>query len=366
MHKFFLIRQSPTWTRVKDVVNFLKPRVVSVFGSVYEAWQHVNTAIRRNSKAILKFVSSALLVASAWYGFIFLVGDPPIDTTPALIMVWASVLVLFFALFPRLLDRVKRLKVKDFELELQESVRTSAADDDFISLDDRGDYVFSRKGGFRDLTELLDLAKENPDKQVMLTVNLRDGRDISITMLFIYLFAIDLTGSKVNVLFVSTERPFRDYSDVPKRSILGVVDGKRVMRVLFQRRPWLSRIYSLERDTGIRIDRVIHWEPGRRGRWQQSRHMFEEILHVLENLGPEDREPSEHFLSRAVVRSWFDADLNIGFVDLDDVEASKRDVRRALVRGDEYLIGISDGKFGSVVAVCKVAKRISAKVLDEV
>ena len=101
----------------------------------------LNNLIQRYYKTFFKFALIIIIVASAWFGFIFLVGNPPIDTTPALIMVWLSVLIFFLAFFPKIFDRVKRLKLKDFEIELEESVKKSAAEEDFISMDEFDDLI---------------------------------------------------------------------------------------------------------------------------------------------------------------------------------------------------------------------------------
>jgi hypothetical protein len=59
----------------------------------------------------------SLVLAGVWYGFVKLIVRFSIGPTPALIMVWASAVVLFLAFFPHLLDKIKRVKIKDFELE---------------------------------------------------------------------------------------------------------------------------------------------------------------------------------------------------------------------------------------------------------
>lgn len=137
-------------------------------------------------KPLFRFLGVSAILASGWYAFLSLVSQPPIDATPVLIMIWSSVIVLLFALFPRILDRVKKFKVKDFEIELQDTVARSTSED-YISFSDLDEYTFSQKGDFRNLEDILEQAIRQPSKPILLVANLRDGEYISIPMLFIYL-----------------------------------------------------------------------------------------------------------------------------------------------------------------------------------
>ena len=220
----------------------------------------INIAIVKYYKLFFKFLFILFVLAMAWYGFIFLVGQPPIDSTPALIMVWLSVFMIFLALFPKIFDRIKRFKLKDFEIEFQESVKKSTAEEDFISMDEFDDYVFSQKGDFRNLTQILKEAKRNPDKQILLTVNLRDGDYISIPMLFIYIFFVDLFGNPVNILFITSKKPIRHFSDISQKSILGIISGKKAIKIFYDHFPWLMRIFEFRRFSDIPLDRFFHRE----------------------------------------------------------------------------------------------------------
>ena len=66
-------------------------------------WRVVKPIARR----AFAFLFVATIIGGAWYGFLSIVKPPPIDTTPALIMVWTSVFVLLSSLFPNILDKVK-------------------------------------------------------------------------------------------------------------------------------------------------------------------------------------------------------------------------------------------------------------------
>lgn len=330
-----------------------------MFGRIKKWFKNMFTKLKdfilRYYKIFFKFVSILFLIASAWYGFIYLVGKPPIATTPALIMVWLSVLVLFLALFPKIFDRIKKLKVKDFEIELQESVKKSTAEEDFISMDEFDDYVFSQKGDFRNLNRILRDARRFPEKQILLTVNLRDGHYISIPMLFIYLFFMDIIGNPVNILFNSSRRPIKYFSDITQKSILGMVSGKKVMKIFYDRFPWLMRIFEFGRFSDMRIDKFF-----RRGFKEFPSEMFfrDCYSHLREN-----RHNESEYLTEEDVVSWFGKDLNSRIVDLDDIESNNLNIKNAIEQGDDFLLVIKNRAFKSAVAVCKVTRNISSKVL---
>ena len=309
-------------------------------------------------KTLFKFAAIMLIVAAAWYGFIYLVGKPPIDTTPALIMVWLSVLIIFLALFPKILDRVKRLKIKDFEIELEESVKKAAVEEDFISMDEFDDYVFSQKGDFRNLNQILRDARRFPEKQILLTVNLRDGRYISIPMLFIYLFFMDLIGNPVNILFVSSRRHIKYFSDITNNTILGIVSGKKAIKIFYDRFPWLMRIFEFGRFSDMRIDKFIH--RGFKG-FPYENFFYDCYRHLREN-----RNNENEYLTEEDVISWFGNDLDSKIVDLDNIELNNQLIKNAIEQGDEFLLIVKNGVFKSAIAVCKVTRNVSSKVLASI
>ena len=112
--------------------------------------QLLKSLILNYYEAVLKFIFIIVIIAAAWYGFLYLIGSPPIDATQALLMVWISVIILLFMLFPKVFDRIKRFKFKDIEIELFEAAPTAFIDD-FISMDEINDYEFHQKGNFRNL-----------------------------------------------------------------------------------------------------------------------------------------------------------------------------------------------------------------------
>jgi hypothetical protein len=317
-------------------------------------WQVVKPVIRRT----ITFLTVAAVLAAGWYGFLSMVKAPPIDATPALIMVWASVFVLLFVLFPNLLDKVKKIKVKDFELELQETV-AKATSRDYLSIPDFDEHLFSTKGDFRNLGDIIEQALRFPNKPVLLVANLRDDHYISIPMLFIYLFFLDLVGASVTVLFVSSKQPIRTVSDIRRDHILGAVLGKKVMRVFLERFPRLIRIFDFRRfNDNIRFEDLF-----RSGRFHGEgfEHFFHHLSDVLHDLGVNRSE----YLSERDVENWFTPDLSRHAVELSISETDIKEIQQAISREDEFVIVLRDNKLNSVASICFLTRDMSRKLLDE-
>ncbi|WP_127493662.1 hypothetical protein [Paenibacillus glycanilyticus] len=77
--------------------------------------------LRQGGKRLLY---AGIILAVVWYGFIYLT-ESPTNSSSALIMVWASAVILVFAFFPNIIDKIKRFKFKDVEIELNVSVSKS-------------------------------------------------------------------------------------------------------------------------------------------------------------------------------------------------------------------------------------------------
>lgn len=308
-------------------------------------------------KRALIFLVVAAIIAGAWYGFLLIVKAPPIDATPALIMVWASVFVLLFTLFPNILDKVKKIKVKDFELELQETV-AKATSKDYLSIPTFDEHIFSTKGDFRNLSDIIEQALRFPDKPVLLVVNLRNDYNISIPMLFIYLFFLDLVGASLTVLFVSTRQHIRAFSDIRREHILGAVLGKKVMRIFLERFPRLIRILDFRSfNDNIRFEDIFC-----SGRFRDERfeHFFYRMYEVLHDLGVN----RDEYLTERDIENWYRTELSRHAVELSISETDIKEIRQAIFKEDEFVLVFQDNKLSSVVSVCLLTRDMSRKVLE--
>lgn len=334
----------------------MKKKKKNLFKSVFI---NIKNVIFKYSKHFFKFLFILFVLVMAWYGFIFLVGYPPIDATPALIMVWLSVFMLFFAFFPKIFDRIKRFKIKDFEIELQETVKKLTAEEDFILMDKFDDHVFHEKSDFKNLTQILKEARRNPDKQILLTVNLRDGDYISIHKLFIYIFFMDLIGSSVNILFITSKRQISHFSDISQKSILGIIPGKKAIKIFYDRFPSLMRIFEIEGFSKILLDKFSHRDYNTQFHYEK---FFRECYSFLTRNEFNDSE----FLTEEDVISWFGKDLDNKTINLDNIELNNKKIKDAIEQDDDFLIIIKNSSFRTILAVCKVTRNISSKVLTNI
>jgi len=317
-------------------------------------WKVVKPFVKR----IVPFLFVAAILGGAWYGFLAITKPPPIETTPALIMVWVSAFILLFSLFPNILDKIKRIKVKDFELELQETVARETSKD-FFSILDLDEHIFSTKGNFRNLNVIIEQVAKVPDKPVLLVVNLRDDHYISIPMLFIYLFFLDIVVASVTVLFVSSIQHIRTLSDIRRDFIIGAMLGKRVMRVLLEKFPQLSRIFNLR----IFNDNTIFEEFFHSGRFSGDKfeNFFNHMSELMNDLGIDW---SDH-LTISDVENWFRSNLSRRTIEVSVSIEDIRKIRQSISREDEFVLVLSDNRLNSVVSVCSLTRDIARKVLED-
>jgi len=284
------------------------------------------------------------------------VKPPPIDTTPALIMVWASVFVLIISLFPNILNKIKKIKVKDFELELQETVE-KATSKDFISVPDFDEHIFSTKGDFRNLARTLQQAARFPDKPVLLVANIREGEYISVPMLFVYLFFLDVLGSNVNVLFVSSRRKIQKITDIRQDCILGAVSGKKVIRIIQEKFPRFYRIYNFGRlNDNIRFEDFFL-----SGRYDEERfeHFFRHISDEIDAL----ESNRNRYLTENDVKNWFMGVISSHAIELSISKSNSKEIRKALAKDDEFILILDNNRLNSVISICFMTRDITSKML---
>jgi hypothetical protein len=273
-------------------------------------------------------------------------------------MVWASVFVLLIGLFPNILDRIKRIKVKDFELELQETV-TKASMQDYVSFSDFDQPIFSTKEGFSNLSKILPLALRLPNKPVLLVVNLKDDRYISILMLQIYLFFLDLLGASVFVLFLSKRKKIRSISDIEEDDIVGAVSGKKVLQTFFERFPELLRIFDFRSlPSNMVFDEII-----RTGRFSEGEltNFFQNIQNMFLEFYPN----FQRFLTKNNVKEWFRGHLSIYTIESSVTISDLKIIRQAIEEENEFMTICKNGKLVSLTSLCFLTKDISKKVIAE-
>jgi len=310
-------------------------------------------------RPFFRFIGVATILASGWCAFLLLVSKPPIDPIPVLIMIWLSVLLLLFALFPGILDHIKRFKVKDFEIELQDTVSRSTLDD-YISFPDLDKYTPSQQdNSFRNLENLLAQAIRQPSKPVLLVANLGGGKHVAIPMLFIYLFFLDIVGKSIIVLFVSTRQSLKDIAEITQDSVVGAVSGKTLLQTLYRRFPSFSRIFHIIGSPDSQFEEFLQRGPSR---GEQRESVIREAYETLQR----DRPNQTEFLTKRKVQNWLRGELNFRTVEVSLRHRDLETIREALAEGDDFILSIKDKGLRSVVSLCYFSKDISKKVLADI
>lgn len=294
-----------------------------------------------------RFSFSVIILGGAWYGFLYLSGNPPFDPTFALIMVWSSVIVLILTIYPNILQRIKRVKIKDFEIELNEALTPDKLED-FITLPDQQENLMGSKGDFSALYGLIQQAKQEPHKQILLKVNIGSSQ-ITIPHLYIYLLAFRIFDLSSITIFVNSEN--RKSAHIQQNEVIGAISGEKAWNILkdyssLQGNPkfheLVRQIISLHRD-GI-----------------QDIHLFEELWHY-------SRDFSSDFiiLNKQQVLTLF-GNLFISTITnyphLTEDELSV--LQKSLNSKEEYLILLDGNYLSSILVLDNLSRNLAIKVLE--
>ena len=168
-----------------------------------------------------------------------------------------------------------------------------------------------------------------------------------------------MASNNLNVLFFSSRKSIRNFSDISQNSIIGVISGKKVIITLYGRFAWLYKIFEFEGFSKIEMNDFLT-----RGIFieQPGESLFHRCFYFLRENQRNERE----FLRKRDVIAWYKKELNNKIMDLDDIESNKQAVKDAIEKGDEFLIVSENKAFRSVIAVCKVTRNISLKVFKNI
>jgi hypothetical protein len=317
------------------------------------------TVVKDQLRTYCRIIIILLILSGGWFAFLYVVPRVNYEAMPVLVMIWASIIVLLLAVFPQILDRIKRFKIKDFEIELQNTVEQSTLED-YISLSNLDEYTFSQKGGFRQLKDIFIQATQQPSKPILLVVNLRDNRYISIPMLYIYLFFLDMVGKSITVLLISTKQKLSEISDITKESIIGVISGKTVLQIFYRRFPHLLKIFDMHifSEHPFDVDELF-CQDFFQGKDAERffRRAYENISHFHSNFN--------EYLTKEDVRSWFRNKLNCRTVEVDVGSEDLKTIKEALKQGDDFFLSIKNERLRSVISLCYFSKQVTKKVLRD-
>jgi len=291
-------------------------------------------------KVLKRLLIIIIILFGAWYGFLLLLAHPAVSPNSALVMVWISVLMIILAIFPQILSMIKRFKWKDFEIELQDIIEKSTKHD-FISIFQSNEFVTSNKGDFLNLRNLLLSVRRNPKKPVILVVNLKDGNYISIPMIFIYLFFLNLYSDDVIVLFIKNGDKNTTLNTIEFKHAIGAISGSKVLKTLQMKFSRLNRFLSLD-------NLVLSEIP--------NEEYFREIYFSINE---------DEFLSESHVLQWFGTELNKSTFDIGSKASNSSSIYKALAKDEEFLLVTKGNKLHSIISTCYFATNLSIKVITE-
>ena len=280
-----------------------------------------------------------VLIIFGWLLFILFVGEPPLDTSPVLIMVWASIIILIIAAYPKMLERIRRIKVKDFELELKEDVKKASAEVIFTEKELKDSSISFEKGEISGVWDLLDITESSPDKSILLTVDL--NKRILIPVLFAYLVILEYVNKSVIVLFVT-----RKNNGI---KTIGAISGKLIIQYFSNRFTELNRLLGTIPFHDLKVRTI----PPHNIDYIWSDAQLDELNSPRYRLRVND------------VVTMFGKSLNKIKVDINFNESDIQGLRKAFEREDEFLLVYKDKKLFSVIPICNIAIIITNKVIQK-
>lgn len=301
------------------------------------------------TKGFWAFVFVAALLGGGWYVFLKLINQPPLETNSIMIMVWASLILLILAAFPQILNRIKKLKIGDFEVELQESLRKTTSNNP-ISPSDLDSPFLYEKGNLRKLKDLVVLAIRDPNKTYFLIVNVFE-LNISTFALAAYLYFLGFVAKSVVVIFVSDTPQQRNLKSLRKSSIIGALNSDLVLKEIFLR---YRNIYR----------RLVDYSTEFQENEFDNENNLLNFLRGIDLLWRNgDYELSEIRLTSEQVVEWFSEVLSRKMVSIELTENDLKVLKKSLSDGDEFVLVFDGDVVVSVIPMCDYTRLFVSKIM---
>jgi PHD/YefM family antitoxin component YafN of YafNO toxin-antitoxin module len=280
------------------------------------------------TKGFWAFVFVAALLGGGWYVFLALINKPPLETTPVLIMVWASLILLILSAFPEILNRIKKLKVGDVEVELQDVLQKSKEENQ-VSLDEVDYSMMFEKGDLRRLKSIVVSAMKEPEKTCFLVVNVFETR-ISIFALAAYLYFLSFVTKSIVIIFVSDPSRQLKPKSIKKSSVIGVINGEIVLKEIFLR---YRNIY--QRLVNASTEFVRNNDNG-----DDNENNLVNFLNGIDLLRNREQFElmNEYRLNSQQVASWFAGELEDKVISSKLTESDRSTLKKSLSNKDEFII----------------------------
>jgi hypothetical protein len=339
-----------------------------IMSIVSRIWARIKWLVRKTWKPL----ALLLILFALWIGFLKLVSPPPIETTPVIIMLWITAAILLLALFPSVLDLIKKIKIGDIEIELKDAISKSSPRDYIAATEITGTLISAQKGDARNLQAVLAEMMQDIGKPILLTVNLENI--ISKTFLFVYVFLIELFSSSI-VFFVAKRSQVKNITDLKETDVLGVISGQKLINAYLRRFPSLlgifngrnggfgDNIYDTAGLVQIPSEEIIDslYRMCRR----QIRNDLRDDLERERNNDFESEIRIER-LTKIEVEGWLKHNLNSKFIDKSFGKNDLDTLRQCIMNGDEFVILLENKKIVSVTKIEALTRNISKNLLIQI
>lgn len=324
-------------------------------------------AKKKFSQGVYRFIAILSILGLAWSGFVWLTQAPPVDALPALLMVWATAVVLLLAFFPSVLSRVGKLKVGDLELELQDTVKDAKAQNFVSGADLSSAYQMTSQRDAGGLQAILARALEEPGKPVLLVIDLQEQK-ITRAFLFAFLMLTDLLSERVIVTFAAPRKSAKEPGDLNIADILGIVSGKKLLLAYYRRFPSLMNIFIREKGISSVLESSgLVQTPSSElilALYDQCRTQISQDIQNEKGRFTELEHPEiDERFSRREIEKWLGDALNRRVVDASLLPADVAVIHQALEEGNDFVIVAANGGFKSALALDDFSRAITHKAL---
>lgn len=295
-----------------------------------------------------KFILMGLILVGAWLGFLYLAGNPPFDPIPALIMVWASVVALTFVGFPKFWGQIKRLKIKDFEIELQQSVAAASAKEGF-EIPVQADLIIGEKGNLLKAKALIKKAMLSPGKPVVLIVN-AEFESVVINKLILLLQAFEIIEHPVITLFIKGRQQELDIRSLKQEQIIGAISRAQAIIVLSS---FLD--HNDNRFRGRIMSAYTH----------KDISFLWDIWREMDETGEDRSIGNCPMITAEFIRAYFGNLLSTRFVDHESVLERPDDLQNAIRNNHEYILVLKDLSLESIIQIELLTKEIALQTLAQ-
>ncbi|HQU72244.1 MAG TPA: hypothetical protein PKV71_06655 [Calditrichia bacterium] len=325
---------------------------------------HPAGSSQKSDGFLLKFwraIAIPVLLFGAWFLFLRLTAPLPLESTPALIMVWGTFLILVLAIYPRFWQRLTKFKLGDVELAFAEKMQEASAAT-LISIPEAGPSEFGKRDA-KQMQDLLDRIRLSPGQSQMIFFNVYpDIKEVKVFVAFIILFYMELAGADTVVVFYKSDRPINRYRDLYPNEVWGAIDGGTAIRLLLQHDPDLRQYIDPQRlsmEGGI--DAILgSFLAEVQQRENALSGVTREIFNTAGEMIGQEEAPT---LDGKLVHKVFTPYLNTRFIG-PQLDAGDREIlKEVILRREDFVLVEKNGRLYSVIRLCDISRMTLTKLI---